>query len=139
MPKAIIRLGSHGEDVKRVQRYFVRAKILYLTHLDGDFGPETDGLVRSFQQENGLVVDGIVGPRRGPTRALPRCFAHAVGRRRRARRGTAPAGLVTDRRRRRSGSVDGWLGSGPRRRSRPSSRAARVVDEQTSVRRRRGS
>ena len=62
MPKATIRLGSQGDDVKRVQRYFVRARILDPTHLDGDFGPETDGLVRGFQQDNGLVVDGIVGP-----------------------------------------------------------------------------
>jgi peptidoglycan hydrolase-like protein with peptidoglycan-binding domain len=62
MPKATIQLGSHGDDVKRVQRYFVRAKELDPTHLDGDFGPETDGFVRQFQQDNGLVVDGIVGP-----------------------------------------------------------------------------
>ena len=62
MPKATIQLGSQGDDVKRVQRYFVRAKILDPTHLDGIFGPETDGFVRGFQQDRGLVVDGIVGP-----------------------------------------------------------------------------
>jgi peptidoglycan hydrolase-like protein with peptidoglycan-binding domain len=62
MPKATIQLGAQGDDVKRVQRYFVRAKALAPSHLDGDFGPETDGLVRQFQQDNGLVVDGIVGP-----------------------------------------------------------------------------
>jgi peptidoglycan hydrolase-like protein with peptidoglycan-binding domain len=32
------------------------------SHLDGDFGPETGGLVGQFQQGAGLVVDGIVGP-----------------------------------------------------------------------------
>jgi peptidoglycan hydrolase-like protein with peptidoglycan-binding domain len=26
------------------------------THLDGDFGAETDSFVRGFQQNNGLVV-----------------------------------------------------------------------------------
>lgn len=62
MPKATIQLGSQGDDVKRVQRYFIRAKELDPTHLDGDFGPETDGLVRGFQQATGLVADGIVGP-----------------------------------------------------------------------------
>jgi peptidoglycan hydrolase-like protein with peptidoglycan-binding domain len=62
MPKATIQLGAQGDDVMRVQRYFVRAKALAPSHLDGDFGPETDGLVRQFQQDNGLVVDGIVGP-----------------------------------------------------------------------------
>ena len=32
-----------------------------ITKLDGDFGPETERAVRTFQSENGLVVDGIVG------------------------------------------------------------------------------
>jgi len=62
MPRATIQFGSHGDDVKRVQRYFVRARLLDPKHLDGDFGPETQGLVEGFQQDNGLVVDGIVGP-----------------------------------------------------------------------------
>jgi len=62
MPRATIQRGSHGDDVKRVQRYFVRAKQMDPSHLDGDFGPETEGFVEQFQQDNGLVVDGIVGP-----------------------------------------------------------------------------
>jgi hypothetical protein len=42
MPKATVQLGSHGDDVKRVQRYFIRARQMDPTHLDSDFGPETD-------------------------------------------------------------------------------------------------
>jgi len=34
----------------------------YQGNLDGDFGPLTRGAVVSFQSNNGLVVDGVVGP-----------------------------------------------------------------------------
>jgi peptidoglycan hydrolase-like protein with peptidoglycan-binding domain len=54
--------GSTGKDVRRLQRLFVMTKELDYTGIDGIFGPQTDAVVRSFQQGNGLVVDGIVGP-----------------------------------------------------------------------------
>lgn len=41
--------GSNDNDDGRIQ-------------VDGDFGGQTDGAVRSFQRDKGLTVDGIVGP-----------------------------------------------------------------------------
>lgn len=57
-----IKQGDTGDDVKRLQRVFARAKVLGPEGVDGIFGPQTDQAVRDFQQSNGLVVDGIVGP-----------------------------------------------------------------------------
>ena len=51
----LVKRGSKGEDVKRVQ------EILGLTP-DGDFGPGTERSVKYWQEEHGLVPDGIVGP-----------------------------------------------------------------------------
>ena len=59
---ATIKLGDNGDDVKRLQRVFARAKELGPADVDGVFGAKTDQVVRDFQQSNGLVVDGIVGP-----------------------------------------------------------------------------
>ena len=50
----LLKKGSTGEDVKKLQ-----AK-LGLTP-DGDFGPKTEAAVKSWQKENGLKDDGIVG------------------------------------------------------------------------------
>ncbi|HEY1278106.1 MAG TPA: peptidoglycan-binding protein [Acidimicrobiales bacterium] len=109
--RATIQLGSHGDDVERVQRYFVRARTLDPTHLDGDFGPETDGLVRGFQQDNGLVVDGIVGPQTWGAlppylEASPRLaegdLGSDVARLQLALSRTVDAGY--------SGPIDGWFG-----------------------------
>lgn len=50
----LLKKGSRGEDVKKLQR---------LLHLyeDGIFGPMTEEAVRAFQKKNNLKVDGIVG------------------------------------------------------------------------------
>jgi murein DD-endopeptidase MepM/ murein hydrolase activator NlpD len=53
-PSALLRIGSSGPDVVRVQSALGIAT-------DGIFGQETDVAVRSFQERNGLAVDGIVG------------------------------------------------------------------------------
>ena len=37
-------------------------KVYYFGKIDNDFGPMTDTAVRNYQKDNGLVVDGIVGP-----------------------------------------------------------------------------
>jgi peptidoglycan hydrolase-like protein with peptidoglycan-binding domain len=57
-----LKSGSTGSDVRRLQRLFVMMKSLDPTDIDGVFGPKTEAAVKSFQQGEGLAVDGIVGP-----------------------------------------------------------------------------
>jgi peptidoglycan hydrolase-like protein with peptidoglycan-binding domain len=56
-------LRTQGEAVKSLQ-YLLLAHggTLLNFGVDGKFGPETDAAVRAFQREQGLSVDGIVGP-----------------------------------------------------------------------------
>jgi murein DD-endopeptidase MepM/ murein hydrolase activator NlpD len=54
-PSELLRLGSTGPDVVRVQSALGQSP-------DGIFGEHTDAAVRVFQSRNGLAVDGIVGP-----------------------------------------------------------------------------
>jgi len=51
-----LRRGSKGPDVLELQ------KLLGGLALDGDFGPTTEGRVKTFQSQKGLHADGIVGP-----------------------------------------------------------------------------
>lgn len=51
----ILKLGSKGEHVKTLQE-FLGLKA------DGDFGPKTELAVMNWQTQNGLHMDGIVGP-----------------------------------------------------------------------------
>lgn len=57
-----LTLGSTGADVRRLQVILVMRKILDYSVIDGSFGPKTQAAVKSFQEENSLTVDGIVGP-----------------------------------------------------------------------------
>lgn len=59
---ATVSLGSTGEDVKRVQRALGR-RLEYRPFgpRTGIFDAELETAVKSFQQDNGLVADGIVG------------------------------------------------------------------------------
>jgi peptidoglycan hydrolase-like protein with peptidoglycan-binding domain len=61
--------GSKGPDVRRLQRILVMIKDLEPIGIDGIFGARTKHAVRSFQQSEGLAVDGIAGP--ATWRALP--------------------------------------------------------------------
>lgn len=52
----ILRKGSRGAEVKLLQEYLDIS-------MDGDFGPATERSVMSWQANNALNVDGIVGPK----------------------------------------------------------------------------
>jgi peptidoglycan hydrolase-like protein with peptidoglycan-binding domain len=58
----VLQEGSSGSDVRRVQRILVMIKLFGFEEIDGIFGPKTKGAVKSFQESNGLLEDGIVGP-----------------------------------------------------------------------------
>jgi peptidoglycan hydrolase-like protein with peptidoglycan-binding domain len=57
-----LAIGSTGPDVRRVQVLFVMMKELLFSDIDGNFGPNTQDLVKSFQEGNNLTPDGVVGP-----------------------------------------------------------------------------
>jgi putative chitinase len=50
----LLKLGSQGEDVKKLQ---VKLGVDPI----GNFGPKTEAAVKSWQSQNGLTADGIVG------------------------------------------------------------------------------
>jgi putative chitinase len=51
----LLKLGSEGEDVKKLQ-------IKLGVDPVGKFGPKTDAAVKDWQSKNGLTPDGVVGP-----------------------------------------------------------------------------
>lgn len=53
--------GSSGSDVKTCQ-WKLSQWGYYKGSIDGVFGADTAQAVRDFQQRNGMVVDGVVGP-----------------------------------------------------------------------------
>lgn len=60
-PGVYVQRGSRGDMVRTVQaRLSARG---WAIGVDGDFGPQTDRVVRQFQAEKGLGADGIVGPK----------------------------------------------------------------------------
>lgn len=60
VPTKNIKKGSKGNDVRWLQ--YALTQRGYSLVCDGIFGQKTDEMVRAFQAEHGLVVDGIVGP-----------------------------------------------------------------------------
>lgn len=59
VPVKNVKKGSKGNDVRWLQ-YELNSRGYHLV-CDGIFGAKTDEMVRAFQADNGLVVDGIVG------------------------------------------------------------------------------
>jgi lysozyme len=60
-PGRLMQGGVDGDDVRQVQRRL--ADRGWAIVVDARFGPKTDGIVRAFQGEKALLVDGVVGPR----------------------------------------------------------------------------
>jgi uncharacterized protein (TIGR02594 family) len=60
---SILRRGSRGPEVTQLQK-LLNQKVVPGPNLkpDGDFGPRTEVAVRTFQTQQRLGVDGIVGP-----------------------------------------------------------------------------
>ena len=57
-----LKLGSTGDDVRRLQQALADKGCYFADHIDGTFGNETEGAVMVFQKHNGLTIDGIAGP-----------------------------------------------------------------------------
>lgn len=58
---ATVRLNSYNEDVKDLQKAL--NSLGYNLAVDGKYGMKTYAALTSFQNKNGLVVDGICGPK----------------------------------------------------------------------------
>jgi len=55
-----LRNGSRGEAVKELQR-FLNQSVNWGLVVDGKLGPKTIEVIRTWQRDNGLVADGLVG------------------------------------------------------------------------------
>ncbi len=65
-PGTPLRLGSSGDDVRRIQTQLNRISTNYplipkIPNITGVFGVETENAVRKFQETFNMTVDGIVG------------------------------------------------------------------------------
>lgn len=60
-PYTTIKIGSRGKSVINLQNQL--NEMGYKLSVDGIFGKNTQKAVIDFQKRNGLVVDGIVGPK----------------------------------------------------------------------------
>jgi peptidoglycan hydrolase-like protein with peptidoglycan-binding domain len=58
-----VKRGDTGSSVRLLQNILISLGYLDRNLNTGNFLEQTDEAVRSFQADNGLRVDGIVGPR----------------------------------------------------------------------------
>jgi N-acetylmuramoyl-L-alanine amidase len=57
-----IRPGDRGDEVRDIQRRLLELGFHVESGELGGYGASTEATVRAFQQERGLLVDGLVGP-----------------------------------------------------------------------------
>ena len=67
-PQTLSR-GMNGFEIERLQKD-LSAKG-YQIGIDGNFDESTENAVKSFQKDNGLTVDGIVGAETGKKLGAP--------------------------------------------------------------------
>ena len=61
-PEGTLRRGDTGDDVTALQQALACNGELTTGSADGKFGPGTEAAVRSFQEREGLTVDGVAWP-----------------------------------------------------------------------------
>jgi peptidoglycan hydrolase-like protein with peptidoglycan-binding domain len=60
----ILRLGSQGSDVERLQQYL--SVLGYEVEINGNFDENTEAALKTFQQQHNLSIDGVVGAQTEP-------------------------------------------------------------------------
>ncbi len=55
-----LKLGASGDKVKELQQWLTDYGY-YSGAVDGNFGADTEKAVKMFQEESGIIVDGVVG------------------------------------------------------------------------------
>ena len=59
----ILKYGRSGEDVKELKKALAKKGYTSLTLTNGNFYGSTRNVVKAFQRDNGLTIDGVVGSR----------------------------------------------------------------------------
>ena len=72
----VLKLGAKGEDVEKVQEWlnlwrFIENRWYVKVTIDGDYGPQTESAVATYQQVFSLQCDGVVGPNTWGTLCSP--------------------------------------------------------------------
>lgn len=75
--KELLYKGKHDEHVKNLQKVLKSEGYYKLSKPTGYFGAATEKAVKNFQKANGLVVDGLVGPK---TKAELYKYVHYEGK-----------------------------------------------------------